>query len=119
MFKHILIPTDGSDLSRKSVLYGVQLAKECKAKVTALTIAEPYHVASLDAVLVSVGEDEYEAESRSVSDQAGSKGLLHPAPGRSDRLSTHANRLRYSTSTLCCSSSCSESVAERQSTSTR
>jgi nucleotide-binding universal stress UspA family protein len=46
MFKHILIPTDGSDLSRKAVLYGVQLAKECKSKVTALTLAEPYHVAS-------------------------------------------------------------------------
>ena len=28
MFKHILIPTDGSDLSRKAILYGVQLAKE-------------------------------------------------------------------------------------------
>src|SRR6202008_5007616 len=42
MFKHILIPTDGSDLSRKAVLYGVQLAKECRSKVTALTLAEPY-----------------------------------------------------------------------------
>ena len=34
MFKHILIPTDGSDLSRKAVLYGVQLAKASGAKVT-------------------------------------------------------------------------------------
>ena len=39
MFKHILIPTDGSDLSRKAMLYGVELAKESHAKVTALTIA--------------------------------------------------------------------------------
>jgi hypothetical protein len=46
------------------------LAKECKSKVTALTLAEPYHVASMDAVLVSVGEDEYEEESRRISDQA-------------------------------------------------
>ena len=38
MFKHILIPTDGSDLSRKAVLYGVQLAKESGAKVTGLTV---------------------------------------------------------------------------------
>ena len=42
MFKHILIPTDGSDLSRKAILYGVQLAKESGAKVTGLTVAEPY-----------------------------------------------------------------------------
>ena len=48
MFKHILIPTDGSDLSRKAVLYGVHLAKECRAKVTALTLAEPYR-AIIDA----------------------------------------------------------------------
>ena len=70
MFKHLLIPTDGSDLSRKAVLYGVQLAKECGAKVTALTLAEPYRVASMEAVLVSVGEDDYEEESRRVADQA-------------------------------------------------
>ena len=70
MFQHILIPTDGSDLSRKAVVYGVQLAKESGAKVTALTLTEPYRVASMDAVLVSVGEDEYEEESRRISDQA-------------------------------------------------
>ena len=70
MFKHILIPTDGSDLSRKAVLYGVQLAKASGAKVTGLTIAEPYRVASMDAVLVSIGEDEYDDESRRISDRA-------------------------------------------------
>jgi nucleotide-binding universal stress UspA family protein len=70
MFRHLLIPTDGSDLSRKAVLYGVQLAKECGAKVTALTLAEPYRVASMDAILVSIGEDEYEEESRRTAEQA-------------------------------------------------
>ena len=70
MFKHILIPTDGSDLSRKAMLYGVQLAKECGARVTALTLTEPFRVASMDAVLVSVGEDEYDEESRRIADQA-------------------------------------------------
>ncbi len=70
MFKHILIPTDGSDLSRKAVLYGAQLAKEAGAKVTALTISEPYRVASLDAVLIAIGEDEYEEESRRMSEKA-------------------------------------------------
>jgi nucleotide-binding universal stress UspA family protein len=70
LFKHILIPTDGSDLSRKAVLYGVQLAKASGARVTGLTIAEPYRVASMDAVLVSIGEDEYDGESRRISDRA-------------------------------------------------
>ena len=70
MFKHIMIPTDGSDLSRKAVLYGVQLAKASGAKVTGLTIAEPYRVASMDAVLVSIGEDEYGESLRRISDRA-------------------------------------------------
>ncbi len=70
MFQHLLIPTDGSDLSQKAVLYGVEFAKQVGARVTALTLTEPYHVASMDAVLVSVGEDEYEEESRRIADQA-------------------------------------------------
>lgn len=52
MFKHILIPTDGSDLARKAVLYGIQLAKGCGAKVTALTISEPRHIEAMEAVIV-------------------------------------------------------------------
>ena len=70
MFKHILIPTDGSDLSRKAVLYGVQLAKACQSQVTGLTLIEPYHVAALDAAVVSVDEEQYQAESRRIADSA-------------------------------------------------
>jgi nucleotide-binding universal stress UspA family protein len=70
MFKHILIPTDGSDLSRKAVLYGVRLAKESGAKVTALTVAEPYPVAAIDAVLVPLAEDEYDEQSSALCEKA-------------------------------------------------
>jgi nucleotide-binding universal stress UspA family protein len=34
VFKHILIPTDGSELSAKAVAAGIALAKECGARVT-------------------------------------------------------------------------------------
>jgi len=70
MFKHILIPTDGSDLSRKAILYGVQLAKEAGAKLTGLTVAEPYHVATMDAVLIPVDAGDYEEQSRLLSEKA-------------------------------------------------
>ena len=70
MFKHILIPTDGSDLSRKAILYGVQLAKEAGAKLTGLTVAEPYHVATMDAVLIPVDEGDYEEQTRLLSEKA-------------------------------------------------
>ncbi len=39
MFKHILIPTDGSELSRRAVLAGVRLARALGAKVTGLFAA--------------------------------------------------------------------------------
>lgn len=41
MYKHILIPTDGSDLSRVAALQGVKLAKALGAKVTAFFAAPP------------------------------------------------------------------------------
>ncbi len=70
MFKHILIPTDGSDLSRKAVLYGVQLAKEARAKVTSITVNDPYRAAAMDTVLIPVDEGEYEEASRRLSERA-------------------------------------------------
>jgi nucleotide-binding universal stress UspA family protein len=41
MFKHILIPTDGSKLSNEAAEAGVRLAKALGAKVTALFAAPP------------------------------------------------------------------------------
>ena len=70
MFKHILIPTDGSDLSRKALLYGVQLAKESKAKVTALTIRAPYMISAVDAYVVVNTQEEFEESAREFADRA-------------------------------------------------
>jgi nucleotide-binding universal stress UspA family protein len=44
MYKHILIPTDGSDLSKDAVQYGIALARAANAKVTAITVSTPFHV---------------------------------------------------------------------------
>ena len=41
MYKHILVPTDGSELSKKAVDHGIGLAKALNAKVTAVTVSEP------------------------------------------------------------------------------
>ena len=70
MFKHLLIPTDGSDLSRKALLYGVELAREHKAKVTALTVRPPYVVGSMDMIGVVGSQDEFEAETQRYADYA-------------------------------------------------
>lgn len=37
MYKHILVPTDGSKLSRKAVVHGVRLARALGAEVTGMT----------------------------------------------------------------------------------
>ena len=42
MFKHILIPTDGSKLAGKGVKAGVKLARALGAKVTGLYVIFPY-----------------------------------------------------------------------------
>jgi nucleotide-binding universal stress UspA family protein len=42
MFKHILIPTDGSKLSAQGVKAGIRLAKALGARVTALHVIPPY-----------------------------------------------------------------------------
>ncbi len=46
MYKHILIATDGSALGAKAVEAGLSLAAAGGAKVTALTVTEPFHTLS-------------------------------------------------------------------------
>ena len=42
MFKHILMPTDGSDHSERAIKRGIELAKLCGAKVTGIHVM-PYY----------------------------------------------------------------------------
>jgi nucleotide-binding universal stress UspA family protein len=44
MYKHILLPTDGSALSKKAVKAGIQFAKSQGAKVTGFFSPEQYEV---------------------------------------------------------------------------
>ncbi len=61
MYKHILIATDGSDLAGKAVSVGLALAKELKAKVTAVTATEPWSAMAVgEAGAINFPFDEYE-----------------------------------------------------------
>lgn len=64
MYKHILLPTDGSELSANAVRHGVALAKSVGARITGLSVVIPSHapagagVAMLgDHVLESAAEE--------------------------------------------------------------
>ena len=59
MYKHILIPSDGSELSKKAVDHGIGLAKALSAKVTAVTVSEPFHVFAVEPGMVTDTPDEY------------------------------------------------------------
>lgn len=43
MYKHILIAVDGSELAQTALKHGISLAKALDAKVTIVTVSEPWH----------------------------------------------------------------------------
>jgi|SRR6516164_9275018 nucleotide-binding universal stress UspA family protein len=53
MYRHILIPTDGSELSERAIAHAVVLAKAHNAKITALHVTPPFHVSALDPIGVA------------------------------------------------------------------
>ena len=57
MYKHILIPTDGSDLSIKAIKQGAAFAKSLRAKVTAVTVTPTYHLIANEPLMFTAIED--------------------------------------------------------------
>lgn len=62
MHKHILIATDGSKLAEKGVLAGLDMAKRFDARVTAVTVSEPYTHLTPDVGFIELPEDDDGAE---------------------------------------------------------
>lgn len=52
MFQHILLPTDGSELSRKAINGGIELAKAIGARVTAYVCLEEYPYTPFSEIVV-------------------------------------------------------------------
>src|SRR5215471_8992920 len=63
MYKHILIPTDGSELSAKAIKEGVALAKAVNAEVTAITVSETFHTFSVNPLIVTETPEQYQKDS--------------------------------------------------------
>ena len=64
MYRHILIPTDGSDLAEKAVRQGIAFAKEIGAKITALTVSAPFHIMTFKAVMLEDTPASYKERTR-------------------------------------------------------
>lgn len=60
MYKHILIATDGSELAGRAVATALALAKQLKAKVTAVTATEPWTAMVTGEAAFAFPVEEYE-----------------------------------------------------------
>jgi nucleotide-binding universal stress UspA family protein len=60
MYKHILIATDGSELAHKAVEQGFAIAKALGAKVTVVTVTEPWTAVVPGEMGMAFPIDEYE-----------------------------------------------------------
>jgi len=61
MYKHILIPTDGSELSKKAIAQGVALARALSAGLTFVTVRAPFHAMAGEPEMVVTMPEEYTA----------------------------------------------------------
>jgi nucleotide-binding universal stress UspA family protein len=59
MYRHLLIPTDGSELSQKAIDYGMALAKSVNAKATVLTVSTPFHAFAVEPGMVTDTPEQY------------------------------------------------------------
>jgi nucleotide-binding universal stress UspA family protein len=76
MFKRILVPTDGSELSSKAIAAAIDLAKTLGASVIGMTTLEPYSYSNLSEYRPETLDD-YEAR----MDQMGAERLGKIADG--------------------------------------
>ena len=62
MFRHLLLPTDGSPLSERSALGAIELAKALSARVTAINVSDPFHVFPANPATVKDTEESYKKD---------------------------------------------------------
>ena len=67
MFKHILIPTDGSELSNLAIAHGIKFANEINARVTGLTVTMPFHFFALDGMQIADTAEQYAKDSKALA----------------------------------------------------
>jgi nucleotide-binding universal stress UspA family protein len=69
MYKRILLPTDGSELSQGAVTHGIAIAKALGASVVGMTVTRPWHVITADPTELSETEDTYVKRVKAITDE--------------------------------------------------
>ena len=82
MYKHMIIPTDGSDVGTRAVERGLDLARAIGAKVTILTVLQPF--GTFSAATHAVTDGIFTVATRAVTDIADARELQNDAHLRAD-----------------------------------
>ncbi|BCQ27276.1 universal stress protein (plasmid) [Caballeronia sp. NK8] len=69
MFKHLLVPTDGSPLSEAALRMAVGLAKENSARITGLYMVRPFHMTVYSAEMVGSDQADLQSVDRARAEQ--------------------------------------------------
>lgn len=92
MYKHILLPTDGSDTAQKGVEHGLALATTLGARVTIVTASEPFPYTSRAAAAGWFpGDGEMATYAKAQKDHA--EGVLKTAKEAADKAGATAETL--------------------------
>jgi nucleotide-binding universal stress UspA family protein len=67
MYKHLLIATDGSELARKAVAQGLELARQLGARVLVVHVTRPWTALAVHEIALSLPPENYE---RTAGDRA-------------------------------------------------
>lgn len=91
MYKHILIPTDGSHLSTGAVEKALVFAKEIGARATILTVTEPFRVFSATIEQLELTRKEYDQHCKQMAER-----ILADASGRARTIGTECGTRQLS-----------------------
>jgi len=69
MYTHILLPTDGSELSKMALREGVDLAKALGARITVVTVTTPFDMFSANPTMLTDGPEQYKKHMAALAEQ--------------------------------------------------
>ena len=64
MYSRILVPTDGSEITRKAVQTAIELARRMDAQIFAVSVKEPFPYSAISEVQPIAPQEFYEAQER-------------------------------------------------------
>jgi len=81
MYRNILVPTDGSDITSKAVQSAIALAKTLGAKLTAISVKEPFPYSAISEMQPVPPQEFYDAQERIAAERVKSVAEIAAAAG--------------------------------------